>query len=56
MKNIIVLITDTFRFDNLGDHAERPIRTPALDRFATERATSVDNFHIGSFPMHWQLP
>jgi hypothetical protein len=33
VKNIVLLITDTFRFDNLGERAPRPVRTPALDRF-----------------------
>ena len=39
MKNIILLITDTFRYDNLGSRAPRPVRTPALDEFAERRAT-----------------
>lgn len=50
MKNIILLITDTFRFDNLYDRAERPIRTPHLDRFADEKATELTRFITGSFP------
>lgn len=50
MKNIILLITDTFRYDNLGDRAKRPVRTPALDAFAAERATEIDGFYTGSFP------
>jgi arylsulfatase A-like enzyme len=50
MKNIVLLMTDTFRWDNLGERAARPVRTPALDRFAAERATSIERFHIGSFP------
>ena len=49
-KNIVVLITDTFRHDNLGDRAARPIRTPALDAFAAERATEITRCHMGSFP------
>lgn len=49
MKSIILLVTDTFRYDNLGNMAERPVRTPELDRFA-ERATSVESFYMGSFP------
>ena len=28
MENIVLLITDTFRYDNLGERAEKPIRTP----------------------------
>lgn len=50
MKNIILIITDTFRYDNLGDRAARPVRTPELDRFAAERATAVEGFYTGSFP------
>ncbi len=49
-KNIIVVITDTFRHDNLGVRAERPVRTPELDRFAAERATEITKAHMGSFP------
>lgn len=50
MKNIILLITDTFRYDNLGDRAEPAVRTPALDTFASNRATSIEKFYTGSFP------
>ena len=50
MKNIILVITDTFRYDNLSDKAEKPVRTPELDRFAAERATSIESFYTGSFP------
>lgn len=50
MKNIVLLITDTFRYDNLGDRAKRPIRTPELDKFAAERATEITRFYTGSFP------
>ena len=49
-KNIVVIITDTFRHDNLGQRAERPVRTPELDRFAAERATEITRCHMGSFP------
>ena len=50
MKNIILIISDTFRYDNLGDRAPRPVRTPELDRFAAERATSIERVYMGSFP------
>ena len=50
MKNIVLLITDTFRYDNLGERAERPIRTPQLDLFEAERATAIDKFYMSSFP------
>ena len=56
MKNVILLITDTYRFDNLGQRAartsyvRRPVRTPQLDRFLTGRATEIGGFYTGSFP------
>ena len=50
MKNIIVLLIDTFRYDNLGNRAERPVRTPEIDVFAAKRATSVEKFYMNSFP------
>ena len=50
VKNIILLITDTFRYDNLFARAERPVRTPELNGFAQEMATAVEHFYTGSFP------
>lgn len=51
MKNIILIITDTFRYDNLYDrNREMPVNTPNLDRFADERATEINGFLCGSFP------
>ncbi|NOZ20907.1 MAG: sulfatase-like hydrolase/transferase [Planctomycetes bacterium] len=50
MRNIILLITDTYRYDNLGNRAERPVRSPYLDRFIAERATEVHGSYVGSFP------
>lgn len=50
MKNIILLMTDTFRYDNLKRRAARPVRTPELDRFAEERAAEIHGYYIGSFP------
>ncbi len=47
--NIILLISDTFRYDNLFDRAAMPVRTPELDRFA-ERAVSLSRLYTGSFP------
>lgn len=35
MKNIILLIVDTLRFDRLGSSGHRPAVTPNLDAFAT---------------------
>jgi arylsulfatase A-like enzyme len=51
MKNIILLITDTFRYDNLGGRCpSMPVRTPELNRFAADHATEVHGVMIGSFP------
>lgn len=50
MKNILLIVTDTFRYDNLGSRASMPVNTPELDRFAAERATSIERFYTGSFP------
>ena len=51
MYNIILIITDTYRYDNLGDKCKTmPVRTPELDAFAENRATSVEGFYTGSFP------
>lgn len=48
--NIILLITDTFRFDNLYQRAKRPVRTPYLDAFADTKAAEITGFYTGSFP------
>ncbi len=50
MKNIVLIITDTYRYDNLGERAARQVRTRELDRFAAERATAIEGFYTGSFP------
>jgi arylsulfatase A-like enzyme len=47
--NIILLISDTFRYDNLFDRASMPVRTPELDRFA-QRAVSCSRAYAASFP------
>jgi len=47
--NIIVLISDTFRYDNFFDRAVMPVRTPELDRFS-ERAVSLSRLYTSSFP------
>ena len=47
--NIILLISDTFRYDNLFERAAMPVRTPHLDSFAA-RAVSMTQFYTGSFP------
>lgn len=47
--NVVVVISDTFRRDHLGAYGNTWIRTPALDRLASE-AVAFDNHQIGSFP------
>ena len=47
--NIILLISDTFRYDNLFDRAEVPVDTPHLDAFA-DRAVSLSRLYTGSYP------
>ena len=49
MKNIIMIVTDTFRYDNLAPNSPLGTRTPELDRFK-QRAVAVENFYTGSFP------
>lgn len=50
MKNIILIISDTFRWDNLRDRATMPVNTPMLDKFMDERAISVEGMYMNSFP------
>ena len=47
--NVILIVADTFRYDNLFDRATIPVITPHLDAFA-ERAVSFSNMYTGSFP------
>ncbi len=47
--NIILIISDTFRYDNLFGPTEMKVRTPELDKFA-KRSVSVSNFYTSSFP------
>ena len=47
--NIILIISDTFRWDNLfKNRAEMPVRTPNLDAFA-ERAVSRKRMFVWNF-------
>ena len=48
MRNIVLLITDTFRYDNLSGRSKA--KSPNLDEFARSRATSLDGMYTGSFP------
>jgi len=47
--NIILIMADTFRYDNLHDGAEMPVRTPHLDAFRA-RAVECEGMFGGSFP------
>ena len=52
--NIILLISDTFRYDNLFGRASKcpggiPVRTPNLEAFC-ERAVSLSRMYTSSFP------
>ena len=47
--NIILLISDTYRYDNLFDRGTPPVATPNLDRFS-ERTVSLSNLYTSSFP------
>ncbi|MBN1246157.1 MAG: sulfatase [Anaerolineae bacterium] len=47
--NILIINSDTYRYDNLFDRAAVPVETPNLDAFS-ERAVSMSRFYAGSFP------
>ena len=52
--NIILMVSDTFRYDNLFDRAAAgpmgmPVCTPCLDAFA-QRAVSFSHGYVSSFP------
>ena len=47
--NIILILSDTFRYDNFFDRAAMPVHTPHLDAFF-EKAVSLERFYAGSFP------
>ncbi|MCL5270697.1 MAG: sulfatase [bacterium] len=49
MKNIILISSDTFRYDNLAGQADMQVRTPSLDAFA-RRAASLSRYYTSSFP------
>jgi len=46
---IILIISDTFRYDYLGANGNEWIRTPELDQFAHEGVV-FDNCYVSSFP------
>ena len=47
--NVIFVISDTFRRDNLSCYGPTPIKTPNLDRLA-DKSYVFDNAYLGSFP------
>jgi len=47
--NIILIVSDTFRYDHLAFHGSKPIRTPELDALARESVV-FDEAHVSSFP------
>ena len=47
--NIILVMSDTFRYDNLACYGKGKAKTPNLDRFA-ENSYIFDNAFLGSFP------
>ncbi len=47
--NLIVVVSDTFRYDHCGWHGNPWIHTPDLDRFAAE-AVTFDRSYVSSFP------
>ncbi len=48
--NIFLLISDTFRYDNLFDRSKvMPVHTPNLDAFS-DRAVSLSQMYVSSFP------
>jgi len=49
MYNIILIITDTYRYDNLGDKCKTmPVRTPELDAFAENQLPLRDFIRVVS--------
>ncbi len=47
--NIILVMSDTFRYDNLSCYGPTQVKTLRLDQFA-QRAFVFDNAYLGSFP------
>jgi arylsulfatase A-like enzyme len=48
-KNLILIISDTFRKDHIGCYGNNQILTPNLDMFASQ-STIFENFYSASFP------
>jgi len=47
--NVILIVSDTFRYDNLGCYGNERIKTPNLDSFA-KKAVVFDRAYTASFP------
>ena len=47
--NVVVIVSDTLRYDYIGANGNAWIKTPELDAFAS-RATCFDNCYVSSFP------
>ena len=47
--NVILIVSDTFRYDHVGANGNTDIRTPHLDDFAAQ-CVNFDNAYVGSFP------
>jgi arylsulfatase A-like enzyme len=47
--NIVLVVSDTFRYDNLSCYGPTQVKTPRLDQFAQE-AFVFDNAYLGSYP------
>ena len=47
--NVILIVSDTFRYDHIGVNGNPKIRTPHLDAFAAQ-CVNFDHAYVGSFP------
>ena len=47
--NILMIVSDTFRKDNLSCYAKRQVQTPQLDRFA-EKCIVFNRAYANSYP------
>jgi len=47
--NLIIIVSDTFRYDHIGANGNNWIKTPELDKLASE-AVVFDNLYTASFP------
>jgi len=49
VKNVVLIVSDTFRYDNLKCYGGEWVKTPSLDSFA-EKAVIFDKAYAASFP------